>query len=263
MIWSKPEDEDYRGACIYFFISPSGKGYVGQTKDLRNRMYGHQSDHLRRKKNGKWKFDTVWARARRKYGIKKMKVCILQKILTNENLNEALNRAEKKWILFYRTNEKAFGYNSDTGGNNAVRRAEWNLKIAKAHKGRKHTGQALANMRAANIKSAVTKRGQKRTGKALTNLRAANKKKGKSASFRANVSAAAFICQNKPETVALKRKCSLCKACVVTDTNGNEREYYSTSEAARQLGEQFSRRQVSRCCQREISYKGLTFKYKN
>ena len=224
-------------------------------------MYGHQTDHLRRKKN-----NTYWAKARRKHSIEKMKVRILQKIPTDVNTNEALNKAEREWILIYRANERQFGYNSDTGGKNPVRTPEWNAKIAKAHKGRKHTGQALANMRAANIKSSVTKRGQKRTGQALANLRAANAKKRNSASFRANCSAAALICQNRPETVALKRKCSLCKACIVTDANGNETEYYSTAEAARQLsqnGEKFYRRTISRCCQKKSMYKGYTFRYKN
>lgn len=229
-------------------------------------MYGHNTDHLRKEKNGKWKTDSYWARARRKHSIEKMKVRILQKIPTDVNTNEALNKAERKWILFYQTNEKAFGYNMDTGGNNPVRTPEWNAKIAKAHKGRKHTGQALANMRAANIKSAVAKRGQKRTGQALANLRAANKKKSNSASFRANLSAAALISQNKPKTVALKRKCSLCKVCIATDVDGNETEYYSTSEAARRLsqnGEKFYRRTISRCCQQKLTYKGLTWRYKN
>ena len=216
-----------------------------------------------------------------------MKVRILQKIPTDENTHEALNKAEREWILIYRTNERAFGYNMDTGGKNPLRSPEWNAKISKANKGRKHTGEALKNIRTANTKTHEANRGRKHTGQALANMRAAFKRnigkkhnaesikkmsiahrKGNACpEYQAKFKAA----QNRPEVVAKRRKLN-CKPVIVTDANGVETEYYSASEASRVLSTpsiKFRRRNICAACTGTFgrnnthTYKGLIFKYKN
>lgn len=204
-------------------------------------MSSHNTVHLRKKKNGKWYRTAYWQTALRKHSVEKMKVRILQKIQTDKNTHRALNIAEREWILIYRTNEKPFGYNMDNGGNNPTRTPEWNANISNANKGRKHTGQALVNMRAGY------------------------KKRSLSVDWLARLSAAQRVAQKKPEVIAKKRSFN-CKVVIATDTDGNETEYYSASEASRQLttaDNKFHVGNICRCCQKKSMYKGYTFRYKN
>jgi len=241
MIWTNPEDKNYRGACIYMFTSPSRRHYVGQTVHKCRRMNSHRTDHLR-KKNGKWYVGGAWGNALRKYGIKNMKVRILQKIRTDANTHKALNKAEREWILIYRTHIRTLGYNSDTGGKKPKKSPESVEKSAAWHRGKRRKGQALVNLRA----SAKLRRGVKKSPEACANM------------------SAAYL---RPEVIAKKRRTN-CKPVIATDVNGDEIEYFSATEASRVLN--LRRESICSACVGKYprkknghhTYKGLTWRYK-
>jgi group I intron endonuclease len=86
---------------VYLFTSPSGKGYVGQTIDLNERLKGH-------KKKGS--NCTLLKRAINKYGFENMKFKIIEKVSY-----DALDEREYYWIDELNTLAPN-GYNCNTGG---------------------------------------------------------------------------------------------------------------------------------------------------
>lgn len=86
----------------------NGKFYIGKTSDFRAR----KSEHLSVARNKtKGKFSAIH-KAIKKYGIHNFEFSILQKLKSELELSDA----EKYWILFFRSNQKEFGYNLTQGG---------------------------------------------------------------------------------------------------------------------------------------------------
>ena len=87
---------------VYLFTSPSGKGYVGQTIDLNERLKAHKNKGSR---------CTLLKRAINKYGFENMKFKIIEKVSY-----DALDEREYYWIDELNTLTPN-GYNCNTGGN--------------------------------------------------------------------------------------------------------------------------------------------------
>lgn len=91
---------------IYCFTSPSGKKYIGQSRDIFKRKTSHKSD---------WNTGhggcLYLHRAFDKYGFDQFGFEVLEECSIEE-----LNSREQFWIQNLKTNDKNFGYNLTCGG---------------------------------------------------------------------------------------------------------------------------------------------------
>lgn len=142
--------------CIYCFTNKvNGKKYIGQAKNMRNRLSSHECDCF-----GRRKYKSVFYEAIQKYGIEQFDLTILEKDLHSQEL---LNEKEKYYIEKYNTYVKdGYGYNIASGGqsgsNNYSGMTEERRQLAKeknrqAHLGeknhfygKKHTDESKAKM---------------------------------------------------------------------------------------------------------------------
>ena len=114
--------------CVYRFISPSGKSYIGITTNLYKRYLGHKRNYS----NTKTKFYD----ACKSYGFENFQLEVLRKDITNRC---CLNTLEKLYInSFNSLNE---GYNMTKGGDGNSQPGELNGMF-----GIKHTEEAKAKM---------------------------------------------------------------------------------------------------------------------
>lgn len=114
--------------CVYRFISPTGKSYIGITTNLFIRYLGHKRNYS----NTKTKFYD----ACKSYGFENFQLEVLCKDITNRC---CLNTLEKLYInSFNSLNE---GYNMTKGGDGNSQPGELNGMF-----GRKHTEEAKAKM---------------------------------------------------------------------------------------------------------------------
>ena len=91
---------------IYKLNYPNGKIYIGQSNDIKRRMYEH--NNINRLQNH---YNAPCDLAIQKYG-RFEEVEILEIVEDNTQLNEK----EKYWIQFYNSNNKEIGYNLTSGG---------------------------------------------------------------------------------------------------------------------------------------------------
>lgn len=127
-----PDDVLDLNNVIYKFTSPSGKAYVGQTIDLRQRFKKYKS--LRKKDIG-----PAFYNALVKHGFENFELSVLAS-LASQSL---LDRAEILAIWREKT-LKPHGYNLNAGGNNAIPTAESREKMA--YKARNRSEETLKNM---------------------------------------------------------------------------------------------------------------------
>lgn len=91
---------------IYKLNYPNGKIYIGQSNDIKRRMYEH--NNINRLQNH---YNAPCDLAIQKYG-RFEEVEILEIVEDNTQLNEK----EQYWIQFYNSNNKEIGYNLTSGG---------------------------------------------------------------------------------------------------------------------------------------------------
>lgn len=124
------EDKNY---CVYKHTTPSGKVYIGITKNKATYRWGHDG-------NGYGK--QVFGRAVEKYGWDNINHEVLFFNLTKEEAEEK----EKQLIKEYRANEKDYGYNCTDGGGLCSFNEETKMRIKTAL-----TGRTLSDEHKANI----------------------------------------------------------------------------------------------------------------
>ena len=120
-----------RNYCVYVHVSPSGKMYVGQTKNINNR-WRNGAGYLYTK-NGVYK-QPAFANAIIKYGWDRFEHEIIASNLTRK---EADNFEELLIEKLNTTNPK-YGYNCRKGGNCSDLSQETKDKISNSLKGEKH-----------------------------------------------------------------------------------------------------------------------------
>lgn len=111
---------------IYMYTSPSGKKYVGQTIREEKRKKQHERACLRNE-------CSCFHNAIIKYGYENMKYEILHQ---NIKSIEELNILEKEEIL-KQNSISPYGYNQNSGGNNAIPCSAVREKMSKIMKGKK------------------------------------------------------------------------------------------------------------------------------
>lgn len=109
---------------IYRFKNKvNGKVYIGQTtKPLRKRVIQHMTNS-RPTTNVK---KTYFHNALNKYGFENFDLDIIERCASQEELDER----EIYWIAYYRSTDKKYGYNTDTGGRNG----SLGRKLSKEHR---------------------------------------------------------------------------------------------------------------------------------
>lgn len=91
---------------IYKIDFPNGKIYIGQSNNIKRRMYEHNNIQ----KNQKQNYVAICDRAIIKYGK-------IQVITVLEECSESqLDEKEKFWIAYYHSDTKNIGYNIESGG---------------------------------------------------------------------------------------------------------------------------------------------------
>lgn len=120
-----------KSSIIYKLTFPNGKVYIGQTiKSLNTRIYYHCKEFS----------NTIKCKAVRKY--KEFKVEVLHQADIN-----CLDILEKIYIAEFKSNDREFGYNLESGGNlNKILSEETKRKIGEAHKGMKHSEETKLKM---------------------------------------------------------------------------------------------------------------------
>ena len=117
--------------CVYRFISPSGKSYIGITTNFLNRYNSHKREYSRCK--------TVYYDACKKYGFENFKIQILKKDIKDREL---LNFIEVLYIDKYKTEDRNFGYNMTEGGDGNRLFGEANGMY-----GKKHSEESIQKMK--------------------------------------------------------------------------------------------------------------------
>lgn len=131
---------------IYRYKSPSGKYYIGQTIDEKDRRRAFLTYNAQ---YGGIKIDN----ARRKYGPDNFEYTVLIKITgdNSEEVKNYLNILEEGFIKMYDSFKN--GYNSTTGGDSRILSEESRKILSEAHKGqitwmkgKKHTEESKRKM---------------------------------------------------------------------------------------------------------------------
>ena len=114
---------------IYKHTVPNDKVYIGQTCQKPNKRFG---------RNGYgYRGSTLFYNAIQKYGWDNIRHEILFEDLTKEEAN----KIEIELISKYRSNEKEFGYNLQSGGNTYCISEETKKKISEAKTGKKDSDE--------------------------------------------------------------------------------------------------------------------------
>lgn len=109
---------------IYRFIFPNEKSYIGQTVNFSSRMSNHKKTAREKK------YNTPLYNAIRKYGWDNLKITQLT-FCTPEDVDEL----ERLYIEKFKTLDRSFGYNLDTGGVlNKKHSSSTRLKISSTNK---------------------------------------------------------------------------------------------------------------------------------
>lgn len=151
---------------IYKHTSPSGKSYIGQTKDYEQRCKLHQQ-----------KGCPIFYRAIKKYGWENFTHDILQDNLSLEDAN----KLEQDYIIKYNT-IYPHGYNIRSGGLNQTIHPLTREKISKANKGKKKPMVAKFQTGRRQSHETIEKRVQHIRGKSRPDnvkIRASETHKGK------------------------------------------------------------------------------------
>lgn len=115
--------------CIENIID--GKKYIGQSVDLKSRLYQHKTKLKNNKHPNRHLQFSV-----NKYGLENFKFYIIE-----ECEIKFLDERERYYILLYKSDDKSFGYNVEPGGSHSLKTMsdETKLKISTSLKGREFT----------------------------------------------------------------------------------------------------------------------------
>jgi hypothetical protein len=118
--------------CVYQFTSPSGKSYIGVTKNFYRRYTDHKREADRGTKN-------IFYCACKKYNFYNFKVYILKQDIEDDEL---LKFAEVLYIEKYKTQDSNYGYNMTPGGDGGCHFGKQNGMY-----GKNHTPESIQKMK--------------------------------------------------------------------------------------------------------------------
>ena len=124
---------------VYMHEFPNGKKYVGITMQDSETRWQRGNGYVRNK---------YMARAIKKYGWDN----ITHKILFDGLTKDEACLKECSLILKYKTNQKEYGYNIESGGTTPSITEETKEKLRQAHLGRKDNAETIQKKRDARIK---------------------------------------------------------------------------------------------------------------
>jgi group I intron endonuclease len=225
----------------------NNKKYVGQTiRSFR--------DRIREYENG---YGNVYLNnAINKYGWDSFEFSIID---TAINLNE-LNDKEIRYIIEYKSNDKEFGYNIESGGGNAIPTIETLEKMSKSHLGIKQS-EAWVNNRVAKAGTDDAKKyGREKSEKEKLQLSITSPKfwQGKERDKETKDK----ISRTKLENgLSDKQKEVLCKKVLKTNHTTNEilKTYDSTAQASK--CENVNQSTISRWCLKNKVTDNILWKY--
>ena len=130
---------------IYKYTSPSGKIYIGQTANEKQRIYQH---HCHSKT-----YKTHFYTAVRKYGWEQMKYEVILSFRSDDvsRMKIILDTLERHYIRKYKSNNRQYGYNQTGGGLGTLGRIPW-------MKGKHHTAESKQMNREKHIGKVSKKR---------------------------------------------------------------------------------------------------------
>lgn len=115
--------------CVYMHIFPNGKRYIGQTKQKPEYRWNNGNGYI-----GCPYMDS----AIKKYGWNNIE----HEVIIDGIDREEANKWEESLIALYRTNEKQFGYNIQSGGSSGYEYTnEIKKKMSEIQKGKKQTDE--------------------------------------------------------------------------------------------------------------------------
>jgi group I intron endonuclease len=144
---------------IYKATGPGGRVYIGQTtKTLKMRKAGHKAQSLKKDRRSAFQ------------------IALLDEGFSNfawEQIDSAdtveeLDRKEKEWIVFYKANNPAFGYNLTNGGIFFSHSNETRRKISELNKGRPSNRKGKQHSQESIEKMIEAKRGGKNPNSKFT-----------------------------------------------------------------------------------------------
>jgi group I intron endonuclease len=125
--------------CVYVHTSPSGKKYVGQTKQKPDKRWGNSGAYyLRKKKNGEYGH-RYFAHAILKYGWENFEHEIIASNLTKEEADNF----EKLLIMKLDTKNPEHGYNLKDGGHGGGFSEEVLKRMSESRKGKKQSEETI------------------------------------------------------------------------------------------------------------------------
>lgn len=129
---------DVSNVIYRFKNNKNGKVYIGQTtKSVRKRVIQHMTKSRPWVKVRK----TYFSNALNKYGFEGFTFDIIERCKDQQELDDR----ERYWIAYYKSNDKKYGYNIDSGGTSRKRRKplteEHKQKLLLANLGRKKSNQ--------------------------------------------------------------------------------------------------------------------------
>lgn len=222
---------------VYKHTSPNGKVYIGQTCQLPNKRFGKNGDG--------YKGSVLFYNAIQKYGWDNFKHEIIFEGLTKEDAD----RKEIELISKYKSNQKEFGYNLQSGGNNYSQSEDTKMKISKSKIGQKdsyetrikksdgHKGKKLSESAKMKLVENWECRDKEPFVNRAKNLGLSNKGRKHSEETRKKLSE------------SHKGKCSKKVLCVETGI-----VYKSISEAAN--ANSLWRQNIGKCCNMELETTG-------
>ena len=222
---------------VYKHTTPNGKVYIGITKQKPQTRWRHGEGYIH---------STYFYNAIKKYGWENIKHEIIYANLTHDEA-EAY---EKALIKEYKSNQKGFGYNLDSGGNVKYEHSEETKeKIRRSHIGIKHTEEAKKKISECK-KGNKNRLGQKQSEDCKRKI--SEKNKGKSAGEKNYFHTHIFRGASHHNTVPVSRYTI-------------DGEYIDTREAAvlysQELGKRNSRHIIEVCKgERQTAY-GYKWKY--
>lgn len=231
------------GNIVYGFIYKiknkiNNKIYIGQTvRSINKRIYEYKSAYKYDRFNNKH-----LGNAFRKYGWNNFEFNIIDTAVTIEELNEK----EIKYILQYKSDNKEFGYNIESGGRNSIPSTETLEKMSKSHTGIQQT-DCWINNRIAKAGSEDAKKYGRIKSEEEKHLLSVNSPKYWQGKNRDDKTKRKISVTKKERGLSTKQKENICKRVYKVNSITNEIiRFESTNEAAK--FENVNQSTISRWC---------------